>query len=79
MNAIENQWLLSKPLDHKNFLNLNLTTVSAVSAEVEIDLQLYMQEKLTRAINKEMNSKLSTKIPVPKKCPGTASYNPTWF
>jgi hypothetical protein len=60
-------------------LNLNLTTVSAVSAEVEIDLQLYMQEKLTRAINKEMNFKLSTKIPVPKKCPGTASYNPTWF
>jgi hypothetical protein len=34
----------------------NLTT-----AEVEIDLQLFMQEKLARAIDKEMNSKICSK------------------
>jgi hypothetical protein len=30
-------------------------------AEVDIDLQLLMQEKLARAIDKEMNSKISSK------------------
>jgi hypothetical protein len=49
---------LSKPLDHKEpfeFESDNETT------EMEIDLQLSMQEKLARAIDKEMNSKICSK------------------
>jgi hypothetical protein len=49
---------LSKPLDHNEpflFESDNKT------AEVKIDLQLSMQEKLARAIDKEMSSKISSK------------------
>jgi hypothetical protein len=60
MNAIENQWLLvyqSHSITMRRlYLNLYQT------AEVEIDLQLSMQEKLARAIDKEMNSKKKFQI-----------------
>jgi hypothetical protein len=49
---------ISKPIDHNDpfeFESDNETT------EVEIDLQLSMQEKLARAIDKEINSKISSK------------------
>jgi hypothetical protein len=49
---------LSKSLDHNEpfeFESVNET------AEVNTDLQLSMQEKLARAIDKEMNSKISSK------------------
>jgi hypothetical protein len=49
---------LSKPLDHNEqseFGSDNRT------AEEEIDLQPFIQEKLARAIEKEMNSKISSK------------------
>jgi hypothetical protein len=36
------------------------------TAEEEIDLQLAMQEKLARAIDKEMNSKISFKSRITK-------------
>jgi hypothetical protein len=48
---------LSKPFDHNEpfeFESDNDTT------EVELDLQLYMQEKLTKATDKEINSKISS-------------------
>jgi hypothetical protein len=64
MNAIENQWLLSKskPLNHNEPIELESDNEAA---EVEIDLQLSRQEKLTRAIDKEMNSKMELiKMPV---------------
>jgi hypothetical protein len=51
-------YYISKPLDHNEpfeFESNNETT------EVEIDLQLSMQEKLAIAIDKEMNSKISSK------------------
>jgi hypothetical protein len=54
----ENQWLLVYLFDHNEpdeFESDNET------AEVEIDLQLYMQEKLARAIGKKMNYKISSK------------------
>jgi uncharacterized membrane protein YheB (UPF0754 family) len=54
MNAIENQWLL----DHNE---LYVFESDNETAELEIDLQLSMQEKLARAIDKEMNSKISSK------------------
>jgi hypothetical protein len=50
---------LSKPLDHNELFELEFDNETA---EVEIDLQLsIMQEKLTRAIDKEMNSKICSK------------------
>jgi hypothetical protein len=49
---------LSKPLDHNEPFELESDNKTA---EVEIDLQLSMQEKLARAIDKEMNSKICSK------------------
>jgi hypothetical protein len=49
---------LSKPLNHNEPIELESDNEAA---EVEIDLQLSRQEKLTRAIDKEMNSKISSK------------------
>jgi hypothetical protein len=49
---------LSKPLDHNEPFELESDNETA---EVEIDLQLSMQEKLARSINKDMNSKISSK------------------
>jgi hypothetical protein len=49
---------LSKPLDHNEPFELESDNETA---EVEIDLQLSMQEKLGRAIDKEMNSKICSK------------------
>jgi hypothetical protein len=49
---------LSKPLDHNEPFELESDNETA---EVEIDLQLSMQEKLARAIDKEMNSKICSK------------------
>jgi hypothetical protein len=64
MNAIENQWLLSKPLDKNDNEPFEFESDNK-TAEVEINLQLSMQEKLTRAIDKEMNSKMELiKMPV---------------
>jgi hypothetical protein len=47
---------LSKALDHNEPFESNNET-----AEIEIDLELSVQEKLARAIDKEMNSKISSK------------------
>jgi hypothetical protein len=53
MNVIQNQWFNhNEPFEFE---------IDNETAEVKIDLQLYMQEKLTRAIEKEMNSKISSK------------------
>jgi hypothetical protein len=49
---------LSKLLDHNGPFKFESDNETA---EVEIDLQLSMQEKLARAVDKEMNSKLSSK------------------
>jgi hypothetical protein len=49
---------LPKPLDHNEPFELESDNETA---EVEIDLQLSMQEKLTRAIDKEINSKICSK------------------
>jgi hypothetical protein len=49
---------LSKPLDHNEPFELNSDNDTA---EVEIDLQMSMQEKLARSIDKEMNSKICSK------------------
>jgi hypothetical protein len=49
---------LSKPLNHNEPIELESDNEAA---EVEIDLQLSRQEKLPRAIDKEMNSKISSK------------------
>jgi hypothetical protein len=60
MNAIENQWLLVY-LSHSitmSHLNLNFDNETP---EVEIDLELSMQGKLARAIDKEIISKSRTK------------------
>jgi hypothetical protein len=46
---------LSKPLDHNEPFELEFDNKTA---EVENDLQLSMQEKLTRAIAKEIFSKI---------------------
>jgi hypothetical protein len=46
---------LSKPHDHNEPFELESDNETA---EVEIDLQLSMQEKLARAINIERNSKI---------------------
>jgi hypothetical protein len=54
----------SKPLDHNEpdeFESENNT------AEIEIDLQLSMQKKLFTAIDKEINSKISSKSRVKKE------------
>jgi hypothetical protein len=48
---------LSKPLDHNESFEFESDNETA---EVEIDLQLSMQEYLARAIDKEMNSKISS-------------------
>jgi hypothetical protein len=48
---------LSKPLDHNEPFEFEIDNETA---EVEIDLQLSIQEKLTRAIDKGMNSKISS-------------------
>jgi hypothetical protein len=44
------------PLNHNEPFESDKETT-----EVEIDLKLSMQEKLARAIDKEMNSKISSK------------------
>jgi hypothetical protein len=49
---------LSKPLDHNEPFEMKSDNETT---EVEIDLQLSMQEKLARAIDKEMNSKICSK------------------
>jgi hypothetical protein len=49
---------LSKPFDHNEPFEFESDNEIA---EVEIDLQLYVQEKLARAIDKKMNSKISSK------------------
>jgi hypothetical protein len=49
---------LSEPLDHNVPFELESDNETA---EAEIYLQLSRQEKLARAINKEMNSKISSK------------------
>jgi hypothetical protein len=49
---------LSKPLDHNEPFEFESENETA---EVEIDLQRSMQEKLARGIDKEMNSKISSK------------------
>jgi hypothetical protein len=46
---------LSKPLDHNELFELESENETA---EVEIDLQLSMQKKRIRAIDKEINSKI---------------------
>jgi hypothetical protein len=48
----------SYPLDHNKPIDLETDNETA---EVEIDLQLSMQEKLARAIDKDMNFKISSK------------------
>jgi hypothetical protein len=48
---------LSKPLDHNEPFEFESDNETA---EEEIDLQLSMQEKLARVIEKEMNSKISS-------------------
>jgi hypothetical protein len=48
---------LSRPLDHNEPFKMEF---SNETAEVEIYLQLSMQEKLARAIDKKMNSKISS-------------------
>jgi hypothetical protein len=55
MNAIENQWLLVYQSHSITMSRFN------ESAEIKFDLQLSMQEKLTRFIDKEMNSKVTSK------------------
>jgi hypothetical protein len=49
---------LSKPLDHNESFKFESDNETA---KEEIELQLSMQEKLARAIDKEMNSKISPK------------------
>jgi hypothetical protein len=49
---------LSKPLDHNEPLEFESDNETA---EVEIDLELYMQEKLTSVIDREIISKISFK------------------
>jgi hypothetical protein len=49
---------LSKPIDHNEPFEFESDNKTA---EVEINLLLSMQEKLARAIDKEMNSKISSK------------------
>jgi hypothetical protein len=44
----------SKPLDHNEQVEFESENNTA---EIEIDLQLSMQKKLVRAIDKEINSK----------------------
>jgi hypothetical protein len=49
---------LSKPIDHNEPFEFESDNKTA---EVEINLLLSMQEKLARAIDKKMNSKISSK------------------
>jgi hypothetical protein len=49
---------LSKTLDHNEPFEFESDNETA---EVEIDLQVSIQEKLARAIDKEMNSKIISK------------------
>jgi hypothetical protein len=49
---------LSKPLDHNEPFEIESDNKTA---EVKIDLQLSKQEKIVRAIDKERNSKMSSK------------------
>jgi hypothetical protein len=58
----------SKPLNHNEpseFESDNET------AEVEIELQLSMEEKLARAIAKEMNSKITSMFSLQYRDPGS--------
>jgi hypothetical protein len=61
MDAIENHWSLVYQSHSITMRRLNLNESENETAEVEINLQLSMQEKLARAIDKEMNSKISSK------------------
>jgi hypothetical protein len=49
---------LSRPLDHNEPFEFEFDNETT---EVEIDLELYMQEKLARVIDKEINSNISSK------------------
>jgi hypothetical protein len=49
---------ISKKLDHNEPFEFESDNETA---EVEIDLELFMQDKLARVIDKEMNSKISSK------------------
>jgi hypothetical protein len=60
MNATENQWLLVHQSQPITMTHLKIKP-DYETAEVEIDLELSIQEKLTRAIDKEVNSKISSK------------------
>jgi hypothetical protein len=59
--------LLSKPFDYNGPFELESDNETA---EVEIDLQLSMQEKLGRASDKEMNSKICSKSRTTKDAMG---------
>jgi hypothetical protein len=52
---------LSKPLDHNEPYEFESDNETA---KVEIDLQLSMQEKLGRANDKEMHSKISSELAI---------------
>jgi hypothetical protein len=71
MNVIEN---LPKPLDRNEPFEFESDNETA---EVEIDLQLSKQENLARAIDKEMNSKISSKSRTTKdvRCKGIVKKN----
>jgi hypothetical protein len=83
MNATENQRLLVHQSQPITMSHLKIES-DYKTAEVEIVLELSMQEKLARAIDKEGNSKISSKcneyqrvcneIKVPKKWSSTACY-----
>jgi hypothetical protein len=70
---------LSLPLDHNEPFELESDNETA---EVEIDLQLSMQEKLSRAIDKAMHSKICSKSRTTKDVMGIVkkerSRSQTW-
>jgi hypothetical protein len=63
---------LSKPLVHNEPFELESDNETA---EVGIDLQLSMQEKLARAIDKEMNFKICSKSRTTKDVMGIVKKN----
>jgi hypothetical protein len=67
---------LLKPLDHNEPFELESENMTA---EVEIDLQLYMQEKLARAINKKINFKISSKSRTKKDVTSIVKKNLAFF
>jgi hypothetical protein len=59
MNVIENHWFIKATQSHHN-KPFEFESDNDIAA-VKIDLQLSMQNKLARAIDKEINSKISSK------------------